>query len=48
MSFNVLETDEHGNIVAKPVIGRMVTTYQGACAVAATCGFTNRRGESHT
>jgi hypothetical protein len=35
MSLNVLETDEHGNIVAKPVIGWMVTTDQGVAVLAA-------------
>ena len=35
MSLNVLETDEHGNIVAKPVIGWSVTTVQGVTVLAA-------------
>ena len=29
MSLGVLETDEHGNVVAKPVSGWCVTTVQG-------------------
>lgn len=35
MSLNVLETDEHGNIVAKAVIGWSVTTVQGVTVLAA-------------
>ena len=35
MSLNVLETDEHGNIVAKPVIGWSVTTVQDVTVLAA-------------
>ena len=35
MSLNVLETDEYGNILAKPVIGWSVTTVEGVTVLAA-------------
>ena len=35
MSLNVLESDEQGNVVAKPVMGWSVTTLQGAAVLAA-------------
>ncbi len=35
MAINVLESDEHGNVVAKPVIGWMITTVKGVTVLAA-------------
>ena len=35
MSFNVLETDEYGNIMAKPLIGWSVTTVEDVTVLAA-------------
>jgi hypothetical protein len=35
MTLNVLETDSHGNVLEKPVVGWMVTTDQGVTVVAA-------------
>ena len=35
MSLNVLETDAHGQVVEKPVVGWMVTTDQRVTVVAA-------------
>jgi hypothetical protein len=35
MAINVLESDEHGNVVAKPVIGWSVTTIKGETVLAA-------------
>ena len=35
MAINVLESDEHGNVVAKPVIGWMITTVKDVTVLAA-------------
>jgi hypothetical protein len=34
MAINVLESDDHGNVVAKPVIGWSVTTIKGETVLA--------------
>ncbi len=35
MAIKVLESDEHGKVVAKPVIGWLITTIKGVTVLAA-------------
>jgi hypothetical protein len=35
MAIKVLESDEHGNVVEKPVIGWLITTIKGVTVLAA-------------